>query len=85
MEMVIWIFMFVLFSDSRPTFAQMTRDVHLHALEFVDLVVEHLQKLCTQTEPMNAAGIVCGRGRSLMLGDGSSSCVTVRRGRRPWK
>lgn len=63
MEMVIHTFMLVLFTDSPPTFAQVTRDVLLHTLEFVvDLVVEHQQKLCTQ--PINATFIVCEWGRS---------------------
>lgn len=69
MKMVIHFFMLVLFADSTPTFAQVTRDVHLHTLVLVvDLGFEHQQKLCTQTEPINAACIVCGRGRILHVG-----------------
>lgn len=64
-KIIIHIFMLVLLTDNTPTFAQVTRDVHLHSLVFVaDLGSEHQQKLCTQTEPVNATCVVCGRGRS---------------------
>lgn len=62
---IMYIFMLVLLTDNTPTFVQVTRDVHLHTLIFVvDLGSEHQQKLGTQTEPVNAACVVCARGRS---------------------
>lgn len=64
-KIIIYIFMLVLLTDNTSTFVQVTRDVRLHTLIFVvDLGSEHQQKLGTQTEPVNAACVVCARGRS---------------------
>lgn len=58
-------FMLLLFSDITHTFARAARDVHLYTLVFVvDLGFEQQQKLCTQTEPVCATCVVCGREKS---------------------